>query len=43
VSTGYAVAGVLMLIAAYMERRFGIDAEQKSLESIASPLSSGGN
>jgi MFS family permease len=40
VSGGYGLAGVLMLIAALMERRFGIDAEQKSLESIASPLSS---
>jgi MFS family permease len=39
VAVGYAVAAVLMLIAAAAEVRFGIDAEQKSLESIAQPLS----
>ena len=37
---GYAVAAVLMLIAAAPEFRFGIDAEKRSLESIAEPLSS---
>jgi MFS family permease len=40
VSAGYAVAGVLLLIAAATEAKLGIDAEQKSLESIATPLSS---
>lgn len=36
---GYIAAAALMLAAAAMAARFGIDAEQKSLESIASPLS----
>ncbi len=40
VSAGYALAGVLLLLAAVAELRFGVDAEQKSLESIARPLSS---
>jgi MFS family permease len=39
VSLGYIVAAVLMLAAAVTELKFGIDAEQKSLESIADPLS----
>jgi MFS family permease len=39
VAVGYGVAAVLMLIAAAAEVRFGVDAEQKSLESIAQPLS----
>jgi MFS family permease len=39
VAGGYALAAVLMLIAAAAEIRFGIDAEQRSLESIAEPLS----
>jgi hypothetical protein len=30
-----------MLIAAAIEAKFGIDAEMRSLESIADPLSSG--
>jgi MFS family permease len=42
VSAGYAAAGVLLLIAAGTEAKLGIDAEQKSLESIAAPLSSQG-
>jgi MFS family permease len=42
VSAGYAVAGVLLLTAAGTEAKLGIDAEQKSLESIATPLSSQG-
>jgi hypothetical protein len=42
VSAGYALAGVLLAIAAATELRFGVAAEQKSLESIASPLSSRG-
>jgi MFS family permease len=40
VAVGYAIAAVLMLIAAAAELRFGVDAEQRSLESIAPPLSS---
>jgi MFS family permease len=39
VAGGYAVAAVLMLTAAAAEMKFGIDAEQRSLESIAQPLS----
>jgi MFS family permease len=39
VAGGYAIAAVLMLIAAAVELRFGIDAEQRPLESIAQPLS----
>ena len=38
-SAGYAVAGVLMLAGAVMEIWLGIDAEGKSLEDIAEPLS----
>ena len=38
-SAGYAVAGVLMLVGAAMEIWLGIDAEGKSLEDIAEPLS----
>ena len=40
VSAGYALAALLLLIAAVTEWNLGIDAEGKSLESIASPLSS---
>src|SRR6202451_809898 len=40
VSFGYDLAALLLLIAALTELRFGIDAEGKSLESIAAPLSS---
>ncbi len=39
VAGGYTVAAILMLIAAGAELRFGIDAERRSLESIAEPLS----
>jgi MFS family permease len=39
VSFGYAVAALLLLGASAVEWMFGIDAEQKSLESIAEPLS----
>jgi MFS family permease len=39
VSAGYMVAAMLLLVAAAVEFRFGIDAEGKSLESIADPLS----
>jgi MFS family permease len=38
---GYAFAAGLMLMAAAIEAKFGIDAEMRSLESIADPLSSG--
>jgi MFS family permease len=39
VSFGYVFAAVLLLIAALAEWAYGINAEQKSLESIADPLS----
>jgi hypothetical protein len=42
VSIGYVLAALLLLIAAVTEWKFGIDAEGKSLEDIASPLSSEG-
>ncbi len=37
---GYFLAGVLMLLAAAVEVRFGVAAERRSLEEIAAPLSS---
>jgi MFS family permease len=40
VSAGYALAAALLLTAAGTELVLGIDAEGKSLESIADPLSS---
>jgi hypothetical protein len=40
VAWGYAIAALLMLGAAIVEIVLGIDAEGKSLESIAEPLSS---
>ncbi len=40
VSFGYALSALLLLLAAGTEWKFGIDAEGKSLEHIASPLSS---
>jgi MFS family permease len=39
VSAGYAIAAGLLLAAAFAEWKLGIDAEGKSLESIADPLS----
>ena len=42
VSAGYVLAALLLLLAAVVEWKLGIDAEGKSLESIASPLSSQG-
>jgi MFS family permease len=39
VAAGYAIAAILMLIAAAVEFAFGVDAEQRSLESITEPLS----
>jgi len=38
---GYLICGVLMIGAAIVELAIGVDAERKSLEDIASPLSSG--
>jgi MFS family permease len=40
VAGGYALAALLMLAAAATEAALGIDAEGKSLESVADPLSS---
>jgi MFS family permease len=40
VSLGYAISALLLVVAAVTEWKLGIDAEGKSLESIASPLSS---
>ena len=40
-SGGYLAAAVLMLVAALAELRLGVDAEGRSLESIAKPLSGG--
>jgi hypothetical protein len=40
VSIGYGIAALLLLLAAGTELKFGVDAEGKSLESIAEPLSS---
>jgi MFS family permease len=40
VAGGYALAALLLLVAAVAEWKLGIDAEGKSLESIATPLSS---
>lgn len=41
VSLGYTAAALLLLLAAATELKFGIDAEGRSLESIADPLSGG--
>jgi len=40
ISGGCMVAAALMLVAAFVEALFGIDSEARSLELIASPLSS---
>jgi MFS family permease len=40
-ASGYGIAAALMLAAALVEAWFGIDSEGKSLEQIATPLSSG--
>jgi MFS family permease len=37
---GYVFGAILMLVAALAELKFGVDAEMRSLESIAEPLSS---
>jgi MFS family permease len=39
VSFGYAIAALLLLLAAVTELKLGVDAEGKSLERIADPLS----
>lgn len=39
VSLGYLVAASLLIVAATVEIKFGVDAEGKSLETIAEPLS----
>jgi MFS family permease len=39
VAFGYLLGGILMLLAGLVEVFFGIDAEQRSLENISSPLS----
>jgi MFS family permease len=39
---GYLICGALMIGAAIVELAIGVDAERKSLEDIASPLSVGG-
>jgi len=36
----YVFVAILMLVAALAEAKFGVDAEMRSLESIAEPLSS---
>ncbi len=36
---GYALGGVLMLVAAMVEIRLGVRAERVSLEGLAAPLS----
>jgi MFS family permease len=43
VGAGYTLAAVLLGLASVMEIRFGVNAERKSLESIAAPLSSRGS
>jgi hypothetical protein len=37
---GFGIAAALMLVAALIEARFGVDSEGRSLEQIANPLSS---
>jgi hypothetical protein len=37
---GYILGSVLMLVAAIIAARFGIDAERKPLETVARPLAS---
>jgi MFS family permease len=39
-AAGYMLAAILMLAAAFVEAKVGIDAERRSLEQIADPLSS---
>jgi MFS family permease len=35
---GYAIAAMLMMVAAFFEMLIGVDAERRSLEKIAAPL-----
>jgi hypothetical protein len=42
VAVGYWIAAGLMAIAAVTEIVFGVDAEQRSLEEVAEPLSAQG-
>ena len=42
VFAGYALGAVLVLVAAMVALRFGVDAERKSLEEVAPPLSADG-
>ena len=42
IAGGYAFAALLMLVAAGVELRLGVDAEGRSLESLADPLSASG-
>ena len=42
VAVGYWIAAALMALAAVTEIVFGVDAEQKSLEKVAEPLSAQG-
>jgi hypothetical protein len=39
-AAGYILAAILMLAAAFVEAKVGIDAERRPLEQIADPLSS---
>jgi hypothetical protein len=38
-ASGYGIAAALMIVAALIEARFGIDSEGRALEQIANPLS----
>jgi hypothetical protein len=40
-TSGYLLAVVLMIGAAMVEAFFGVDAEERSLEDVADPLSAG--
>ena len=42
VFVGYAIGSVLVIIAAAIALRYGVDAERKSLEEVAMPLSAEG-
>jgi MFS family permease len=41
VAAGYALAAVLVIVAGFIALRYAIDAERRSLEDIASPLTAG--
>ncbi|HLT27146.1 MAG TPA: hypothetical protein VK047_10700, partial [Zeimonas sp.] len=38
VAGGYAIGAVLMIVAGLLAWRFGVDAERKPLEAVATPL-----